>query len=226
MTKKVKLVNVVQVMLFRRILPCQRRDFNLWEFDPAQHQTLSRLFETKHEDAWKVLFKSSEVSHPVTEDRGFCAKRQASEDWKRTSGQSDCPAPLPEGPADARLAELLIPAPHVVPKKKAKEKATGTRKSSRRPVVSDSSPDNPDAPSALEDEEEEGEEEASPPPTGGGKKRKAAPTGEAGGSKKGKTHLSDYASEPKTAGRNGHPGSSPWQSLRPEVSSVICRAAP
>ena len=36
-TKKVKLVNVVQVMLFRRILPCQRRDFNLWEFDPAQH---------------------------------------------------------------------------------------------------------------------------------------------------------------------------------------------
>ena len=78
-SKKIKLVNVVQVMLFRRILPCQRQDFNLWEFDPAQHQTLSRLFETKHEDAWKVLFKSSEVSPPVTEDRGFCAKRQASE---------------------------------------------------------------------------------------------------------------------------------------------------
>ena len=76
--KKVKLVNIVQVMLFRRILPCQRRAFNLWEFDPAQHQTLSRLFDTKHEDAWKVLFKSSEVSPPVTEDRGFCAKRQAS----------------------------------------------------------------------------------------------------------------------------------------------------
>ena len=78
-SKKIKLVNVVQVMLFRRILPCQRRDFHLWEFDPAQHQTLSRLFDTKHEDAWKVLFKSSEVSPPVTEDRGFCAKRQATE---------------------------------------------------------------------------------------------------------------------------------------------------
>ena len=78
-SKKIKLVNMVQVMLFRRILPCQRRDFNLWEFDPARHQTLSRLFETKHEDAWKVLFKSSEVSPPVIEDRGFCAKRQASE---------------------------------------------------------------------------------------------------------------------------------------------------
>ena len=69
--RKVKLVTVVQVMLFRRILPCQQRAFNLWEFDPARHQTLSRLFNTKHEDARKVLFKSSEVSPPVTEDRGF-----------------------------------------------------------------------------------------------------------------------------------------------------------
>ena len=78
MDKKVKLVNVVQVMLFHRILPCQRQAFNLWEFDPAQHQTLSRLFDTTHEDAWKVLFKSSEVHPPTTEDHGFCAKRQAS----------------------------------------------------------------------------------------------------------------------------------------------------
>ena len=76
--KKVKLVNVVQVMLFHRILPCQQRAFNLWEFDPTQHQTLSRLFDTTHEDAWKVLFKGSEVHPPTTEDRGFCAKRQAS----------------------------------------------------------------------------------------------------------------------------------------------------
>ena len=75
--KKVKLVNIVQVMLFRRILPCQRRTFNLWEIDPAQHQTLSRLFDTMHEDAWKVLFKSSEVPPPIIEDRGFCAKRPA-----------------------------------------------------------------------------------------------------------------------------------------------------
>ena len=78
-SKKLKLVNIVQFMLIRRILPCQQRDFTLWEFDPARHQTLSRLFETKHEDAWKVPFKSSEVSPPVTEDRGFCAKHQASE---------------------------------------------------------------------------------------------------------------------------------------------------
>ena len=76
--RKVKLVTVVQVMLFRRILLCQLRAFNLWEFDPAQHQTLSRLFDTTHEDAWKVLFKSSEVHPPSIEDSGFCVKRQAS----------------------------------------------------------------------------------------------------------------------------------------------------
>ena len=103
---------------------------------------------------------------------------------------------MPEDPADARLTGLLAPAPHVVPEKKA----TGTRKSSRRLAVSDS-PDNPDAPSASEDEEEEEEEEeASPPSTGGGKKRKAAPTGEAGGSKKGKNLLPDYASDAEDGG--------------------------
>ena len=91
--------------------------------------------------------------------------------------------------------KLLVPTPHVVPEKKAKEKATGTRKSSRHPVSSDL-PDGPNAPSTSEDEEEE-EEDASPPPTGGGKKRKAAPTGEARGSKKGKSLLPDYAPDAK-----------------------------
>ena len=38
--KKIKLVNVVHVMLFRQILPCQQRAFNSWEFDSAKHQTL------------------------------------------------------------------------------------------------------------------------------------------------------------------------------------------
>ena len=50
MSKIIKLVNVVQVMLFRRILPCQQQSFNLWEFDPAQHQTLHELFDTTHKD--------------------------------------------------------------------------------------------------------------------------------------------------------------------------------
>ena len=77
MSKKIKLVNVVQVMLFHRILPCQRRAFILWEFDPGEHQMLRELFDTTHKDVWKVLFKGAEVPPPLTEDRGLSAKRSA-----------------------------------------------------------------------------------------------------------------------------------------------------
>ena len=76
--KKLKLVNIVQVMLVRRILPCQQREFTLWEFNPVQHRTLNRLFDMTHEDAWRVLFKGAAVPPPITEDRRFSAKRQAS----------------------------------------------------------------------------------------------------------------------------------------------------
>ena len=89
------------------------------------------------------------------------------------------------------MAKLLVPAPHVVPEKKAKKKAMGTRKSARLLEVSDPSYDDSKTHSSHEDEEEE--EETSPPPTGGGKKRKAAPTGEAEGSKKGKTLPPGYS---------------------------------
>ena len=75
--KKLKLVNVIQVMLVRRILPCQQRAFNLWEFDPAQHRTLSGLFDTTYEATWKVLFKGEEAHASATEDRGFSTKRPA-----------------------------------------------------------------------------------------------------------------------------------------------------
>ena len=56
--KNIKLLNVIQVMLVRRILPCQHRACNLWEFDPAKHKTLLELFGSTHKDIWKVLFKS------------------------------------------------------------------------------------------------------------------------------------------------------------------------
>ena len=103
-----------------------------------------------------------------------------------TSGQINCPAPLPEDTVDALLTEMLTPAPYKVSEKT--KKAKGTRKSSRRQVLSDSSSDNSVAHSSPEEEEEE---EDAPPPGGGDKKRKAAPTGEAEGSKKGRTLLPD-----------------------------------
>ena len=89
-----------------------------------------------------------------------------------------CPAPMPENPVDARLARLLVPAPHVVPEKKAKKEATGTRKSSRFQVSDDTG-----AESSPGDEEEKEDSL----PEEGERKRKASPTGEAEGSKRGRT---------------------------------------
>ena len=88
-----------------------------------------------------------------------------------------CPAPMPEDPVDAHLAGLLVPAPHVVPEKKAKKVAVGTRKSSRHQASDD------EADSSPEDEEEEEDSL----PKGGERKRKASPTGEVEGSKRGRT---------------------------------------
>ena len=98
----------------------------------------------------------------------------------------DCPTPLPEDLATALLMKMLTLAPYKVPEKT--KKAKGTRKSSRRQASLDSPSDDSAAHSSPEDEEEE---EDAPPPTGGDRKRKAAPTGEARGSKKGRTLLSD-----------------------------------
>ena len=103
------------------------------------------------------------------------------------SEQINCPAPLPEDPADALLTEMRTLAPYEVPEK-TKKKAKGTRKSSQHQVVSDSSSDNSATHSSHENKEED---EDAPPLVGGDKKRKAAPTGEAEGSKKGRTLLPD-----------------------------------
>ena len=49
------------------------------EFDPAQHRTLSGLFDTTYEAAWRVLFKGGEAPASATEDRRFNTKRSAGE---------------------------------------------------------------------------------------------------------------------------------------------------
>ena len=50
MDKNVNLVDVIQVMLLYRILPCQRRPLHMWEFNPAGPRTLQWFFGTMHED--------------------------------------------------------------------------------------------------------------------------------------------------------------------------------
>ena len=103
-----------------------------------------------------------------------------------TAERINCLAPLPEDPVDELLTEMLVPAPYEVPEKKAKKKkAKGTRKSLWRKVVSDSSSEDTEAHSSNDNEEEE--EENPLPQTEWEKKRKVAPSGQAEGSKKGRT---------------------------------------
>ena len=99
------------------------------------------------------------------------------------------------------MTGLLVPALYVVPEKKAKKKATGTRRSSWRQVVSDSSSDGSEADSSPEDEEEKEDS----PQEGGERKRKASPTGEAEGSKRGRTL-------PPDSSANANDGDGEWPS--------------
>ena len=69
--RDIKLVDVVQVMLVRLVLPCQRRACNLWEFNPTEHQTLWELYDSSHKDICKVLFRSGKSWPGPSEDRGY-----------------------------------------------------------------------------------------------------------------------------------------------------------
>ena len=69
---------------------------------------------------------------------------------------------------------MLVPAPYEVPAKKAKKKATGTRKGLRRKVISDSSSENTEAHSSNENEEEE-EESPRPSPNRGRQEKEGRP---------------------------------------------------
>ena len=77
--KNVKLVDVIQVMLVCRILPCQSRSLPLWKFNPKKHHTLKRLFKTTHKDAWRLLFKGNETPPATDSDRGHDVNHPASE---------------------------------------------------------------------------------------------------------------------------------------------------
>ena len=66
--KKLKLVNIVQVMLQRRILPCQRRPLRMWEFNPEGPRTFQRFFGTTHEGMWKLFFKTRKQWPDTSED--------------------------------------------------------------------------------------------------------------------------------------------------------------
>ena len=48
-------------------------------FQPEKHHTLERLFETTHEDAWKLLFKGNEILPATDSYRGHYINHLANE---------------------------------------------------------------------------------------------------------------------------------------------------
>ena len=78
--KNVGFTNVVQIMLFCRILPCQRRTSPMWEFKPEDPRTLEDFLGATHGGMWKLLFKVQKSSWPMeTEDIGINVAYPASQ---------------------------------------------------------------------------------------------------------------------------------------------------
>ena len=76
-----ELVNVVQVMLHRRILPCQRRASPMWAYRPKDEPTMRQLFRTTPEKLWKALFKPRKSWPAKEEDSGLSTDNPPTKVW-------------------------------------------------------------------------------------------------------------------------------------------------
>ena len=177
-------------MLFRRILPCQRQTQYMWEFDPASPRTLQRFFGTKHEDMWKLLFKTQKTWPKTTEDLGLDCTHTATPGWTKKAERIHCPAPLPEDPTIPLLTRMLVPAPYQALEKKAKKKSKAAKGGLRRKGASDVVSEDTKTLSSHDEDEEE-EEERNSPLKGGKKKRLASVELDTEASKKGRISLMD-----------------------------------
>ena len=76
--KNITLADVIQVMLIRRALPCQRRPLKMWEFNPEGPRTLQWFNGTTHKGIWKLLFKKQKSWPKSSDDTGLDCNHPAS----------------------------------------------------------------------------------------------------------------------------------------------------
>ena len=69
--RDVCLVKVMQVMLVRRVLPCQRRPLCMWEFNPEGPRTIQQFFGVTLEEMCRLFFGSRIKCPDTTEDAGL-----------------------------------------------------------------------------------------------------------------------------------------------------------
>ena len=73
--RDVSLVKVMQVMLVRRVLPCQRRSLRMWNFNPEGPQTIQHFFGLTLEGMYRLFFGSRIKCPDTTEDAGLNCNR-------------------------------------------------------------------------------------------------------------------------------------------------------
>ena len=76
--KDITLADVIQVMLIRWSLPCQRQSLHMCEFNPEGPRILMRFFGTTHKAIWKLLFKTQKSWPETSEDIGLDCNHPAS----------------------------------------------------------------------------------------------------------------------------------------------------
>ena len=70
------LINVIQVMLVRRVLPCHLRPLRMWEFNP-EGPTLQHFFGMTLEGMCKLFFGPQVKCPEITEDVGLSSNHAA-----------------------------------------------------------------------------------------------------------------------------------------------------
>ena len=73
--RDISLVKVIQVMLVRRVLPCQRRSLRMWEFNPEGSRTIQHFLGMMFEGMYRLFFGSQIKCPDTTEDAGLNCNR-------------------------------------------------------------------------------------------------------------------------------------------------------
>ena len=73
--RDVSLVKVIQVMLVRRVLPCQRRSLWMWEFNPEGPRTIQHFFGMTLKGMYRLFFGSQIKCPDTSEDAGLNCNR-------------------------------------------------------------------------------------------------------------------------------------------------------
>ena len=73
--RDINLVGVMQVMLIRRMLSCQHRPLQMWEFNPEGLRTVKHFFGLKLEGMCKLFFGPKVECPDTTEDAGLSCNR-------------------------------------------------------------------------------------------------------------------------------------------------------